>query len=250
MIGMFDSGSGGLTVLKPIIDQIPDADIVYFGDIANAPYGSRSREELSRLTIASIERLKDMGATRIVSACNSVSASLAISLFDSLDIAPDALIEMVGPTVAHFKDIRESLTLCATPATISSGIYQNAFHMIGRDVRAFALPDLAGAIERGDASAARASIIQAFGGVEWQEGEMVILACTHYPLVSDLFHEIAPQVQLFDPGVAVAKRVVSRWGSQETGTGMLRCCISKDSAVFRDLVAHLFPNKHYIIDVV
>ena len=78
MIGIFDSGSGGLTVLKAIREVMPSADILYFGDIRNAPYGEKSREELSRLTVNSIRVLQARGATSIVSACNSVSASLAV----------------------------------------------------------------------------------------------------------------------------------------------------------------------------
>ncbi|MCR4333930.1 MAG: aspartate/glutamate racemase family protein, partial [Patescibacteria group bacterium] len=143
MIGIFDSGSGGLTVLKAIRERMPSADILYFGDIKNAPYGSKSNSELSVLTVRAIELLQKRGATSIVSACNSVSASLAISLLDSLSLAPTQLIEMVGPTVHSFKNSSARLLLVATPATIQSEIYQNAFRMIGKDVEVVAIPDLA-----------------------------------------------------------------------------------------------------------
>src|ERR1700691_5454183 len=125
MIGVFDSGAGGLTVLRAIKEEMPSSDIVYFGDIKHAPYGERSRKELSELTIAAIRLLQARGATSIVSACNSVSASLAVSLYDALDLAPDRLIEMVGPTVSALRDV-EGILLAATPATNESGIYQNA----------------------------------------------------------------------------------------------------------------------------
>src|SRR3989338_11673213 len=120
MIGIFDSGSGGLTVLKAIWEQMPSADILFFGYIKNAPYGEKPREELSRLTINNIRVLQTRGATSIVSACNSVSASLAVSLFDVLGLAQQNLIEMVGPTVSYFKDFRKPILLAATPATIAS----------------------------------------------------------------------------------------------------------------------------------
>src|SRR3984885_15488343 len=99
MIGVFDSGVGGLTVLRAMRDAFPSIDVVYFGDTKNAPYGERSREELSLLTTEGIRLLLDRGATDIVSACNSTSASLAISLYDALSLSPKQLIEMVGPTV-------------------------------------------------------------------------------------------------------------------------------------------------------
>src|SRR3989344_6221172 len=123
MIGIFDSGSGGLTVLKAVREEMPSADVVYFGDIKNAPYGSRSNSELSILTVRAIELLQKRGAESIVSACNSVSASLAVSLFDALSITPTQLIEMVGPTVASFRNSDARILLCATPATIRSEVY-------------------------------------------------------------------------------------------------------------------------------
>lgn len=89
MIGVFDSGSGGLTVLKPLRALLPNADIIYFGDIKHAPYGNRTHEELTRLTVEAIQLLRARGADAIVSACNSVSASLSLSLFGTLDLAPD-----------------------------------------------------------------------------------------------------------------------------------------------------------------
>src|SRR3989338_4503180 len=134
MIGIFDSGSGGLTVLKAIRDQMPSSDVVYFGDIKNAPYGSKTNSELSVLTVRAIELLQNRGADNIVSACNSVSASLAVSLFDALSLTPPQLIEMVGPTVSSFKNSSARLLLVATPAPIQSEIYQNAFRMIGKDI--------------------------------------------------------------------------------------------------------------------
>src|ERR1700759_2624162 len=149
MIGIFDSGSGGLTVLKSIREKLPSSDIVYLGDIKNAPYGIRSRAELSRLTFAGLKVLAEQGADRIVSACNTASASLALSLFDASDLTPDRLIEMVGPTVAYFKHATAKIALVATPATIESEAYQNAFTMLGKEVSVAAIPELAGAIEFG-----------------------------------------------------------------------------------------------------
>ena len=79
MIGIFDSGSGGLTVMRAVRELLPTSDIVYFGDIAHAPYGSKSQEELSRYTAESLALLKKRGAERIISACNSASRSTSSS---------------------------------------------------------------------------------------------------------------------------------------------------------------------------
>lgn len=251
MIGIFDSGSGGLTVLRAIKKVLPSCDVLYFGDIKNAPYGSKTPEELSRFTLGALTRLHTGGARSIVSACNSVSASLAVSLFDALDIAPSELIEMVGPTVSYFKDSPLRTALCATPATIKSGIYQNAFRMIGKDIVAVAIPDLAPAIEFGKPEEEMRTLIKnAFAGVDLSNSDVLILACTHYPLIGHLFKELLPGLTIFDPAVAVAARVEKRFWPLEAGYGKMRFLISKDSEQFRGLVSKLFPGEKYSIEVV
>jgi len=250
MIGIFDSGSGGLTVLKAIREQMPSADILYFGDIKNAPYGSKSNSELSLLTVNAISLLQKRGATSIVSACNSVSASLAVSLFDTLSLDPKQLIEMVGPTVSSFKDSSARLLLTATPATIGSGIYQNAFRMIGKDVETVAIPDLASAIEFGSREEEIECIIRdAFKDVRLGEFDVLILACTHYPLVQDIFEKVFGSLQIFDPALAVGDRAKRQLGSLEAGKGTMHFIISKESQPFRDRVAGLAADSEFSIEV-
>lgn len=250
MIGIFDSGSGGLTVLKAIRERMPSADILYFGDIKNAPYGSKSNSELSVLTVHAIELLQKRGAESIVSACNSVSASLAISLFDALSLAPTQLIEMVGPTVHAFKNSSARLLLAATPATIDSEIYQNAFRMIGKDIETVAIPDLASAIEFGSPEEEIEKIIrEAFAGISLQNFDVLILACTHYPLVSHLFERVFDPMRLFDPALAVAERVKKQLWPREVGDGTTHFIISRDSQPFRDRVASLLPSGAFSIEV-
>lgn len=252
MIGIFDSGSGGLTVLKAMRDVLPSADVLYFGDIKNAPYGSKTSEELSMLTVAALQLLTAHGAKSIISACNSVSASLAVSLFDALDIAPQQLIEMVGPTVAYFKGSSAHIALCATPATVRSGIYQNAFRMVGKDIVAVPVPDLAAVIEFGKSEEEMQKCIKAaFANVSFADIDVLILACTHYPLVETLFREILPEhVTIFDPAIAVAQRVEKRFWPREAGNGTTRFLISVESPQFRGLVSKLFSQKNYSIEVV
>lgn len=250
MIGVFDSGSGGLTVLKSIREEMSSADILYFGDIKNAPYGSKSNSELSVLTARAIELLQKRGAASIVSACNSVSASLAISLFDALSLAPTQLIEMVGPTVSSFKNSKERLLLAATPATIESEIYQNAFRMIGKEIETVAIPDLAAAIEFGSPEEETERIIQdAFQNVRKEHFDLLILACTHYPLVAHLFRKTLGPLPLFDPAFAVAGRVKRQLWPREVGDGTTRFVLSKDSEQFRARVERLFPGSAASIEV-
>lgn len=250
MIGIFDSGCGGLTVLSAIKKKLPDADILYFGDTKNAPYGEKSREELFRLTGHALSILNQGGATSIVSACNSVSMSLALSLFDTLSLPSDRLIEMVGPTVRHFKGSSARIGLCATAATIESGVYQSAFRMLGKDVDAIAIPRLAGAIEAGTPEPEiRQIIADALVGRE-DAYDVFILACTHYPLVIESFAAVlAPETEIFDPATAVAEQVAEKWWPREVGDGKTRFLVSRDSRVFRRFVESLYPGGGYTIEV-
>ncbi len=233
MIGIFDSGSGGLTVLKEIRQRLPGADVVYFGDIKNAPYGVKSPEELIALTAAAIELLKSRGATHIVSACNSVSAALAVSN------APTDMIEMIEPTVAAFKQSPAKILLMATPATINAEIYQNAFKAIGIGIETLAIPELAGAIEFGQSEADIEKIISdALAKVDCSSFDTLVLGCTHYPFARAAFQKVLPETTIVDPAIAVAEKVASSFA--EEGGGSTAFLISKDSEPFRNRVQSLF----------
>ena len=251
MIGIFDSGSGGLTVLHAVRQVLPSADVVYFGDIKNAPYGSRSQEELSVLTIQALKLLEHRGATNFVSACNSVSASLALSVLDVFTEKEMQIVEMVGPTVSYFKGSNAKILLCATPATIRSGIYQNAFGMIDIPIATVACQNLAGAIEFGKSTEEiRGIILDNFKGVEMSQFDVLVLACTHYPLVMDIFAELFPNLTIFDPALAVAERVEKKFWPQEAGAGRTTFLISQASVPFKGFVERLFPHMQYTLEVV
>lgn len=251
MIGIFDSGAGGLTVLKAIRDVYPSTDVVYFGDTKNAPYGQRSRAELSAFTFAGFNFLLEHGASAIVSACNSVSASLVISLYDMLPVSKVPVIEMVGPTVSSFKGRKDRVALCATVATIESGMYQNAFRMLGKEIIAFPIPDLAGAIEKGEREAVYEGLItDALANVDQDAYDTLVLGCTHYPLVQDIFSRVSREKEIFDPAQAVAGRVLRDLWPREMGYGKTTFYISSDSQQFRAFVAQLLPGEESSINVV
>ncbi|MDG1949259.1 MAG: aspartate/glutamate racemase family protein, partial [bacterium] len=148
MIGIFDSGSGGLTVASAIRKRAPMLDIIYFGDIANAPYGSRSDEELQQLTLKGIQLLREHGAQEIVSACNSISAKVIRPMAQLMGSNHSSIVEMVGPTAVAAAVLGEKKWVgIATPATVESQMYQEAFKMLGMNIEMIACPNLAGTIE-------------------------------------------------------------------------------------------------------
>lgn len=248
MIGIFDSGAGGLTVLRAIKEEMPSSDIIYFGDIKHAPYGERSRKELSELTVNAIRLLQKRGATSIVSACNSVSASLAVSLYDALALAPDRLIEMVGPTVSALRSV-DGILLAATPATIESGIYQNAFSLVGKDIATLPLAGLAGAIEFGREQEVEEIIMKAFQNIQLGSYRVLVLACTHYPLALGAFRKAIGDSPIFDPANAVAARVKTQLWPREVGEGKLQVVLSAENPAFRAHLSALNLDRGAMIEV-
>jgi glutamate racemase len=251
MIGIFDSGIGGLSVARALRAVFPSADILYFGDTKHAPYGEKSADELARLTVDGLRMLHERGATSIVSACNSVSTSLAVSLVDAFDLPADAVIEMVGPTVASLRNFRGRILLAATTATVRSGIYQNAFRMIGTEIDAVPVPHLAGAIERGASREEQDSIVRAaLSGMPVHTYDALVLGCTHYPFAVDSFRAVVGDMQIIDPAEAVAARAVKRLWPREVGNGTAHFLLSADTPAFREKVATLFPEFVHFIEVI
>ncbi|MBU6323816.1 MAG: aspartate/glutamate racemase family protein [Patescibacteria group bacterium] len=251
MIGVFDSGSGGLSVLYALRQRLPSVDVLYFGDIRNAPYGTRTHEELSALTVDALRLLAKRGASRIVSACNSVSATLALSLVDALELAPSELIEMVGPTVAYMRGEPGKALVLATPATVRAGMYRQAFRMAGKEAEEVAIPELAAAIEFGASEEELERIIrEALARVAPDSFGSVLLACTHYPLALPVFRRVlGKDARIVDPALIVAERIERQWWPKETGEGRTRFLISKDSEPFRRYVARWFPKDAENIEV-
>ncbi len=246
MIGLFDSGSGGLSVLSALRKCAPRADIAYFGDIKNAPYGIRSSAELAALTVAGIEILKSMGATEIVSACNSVSQSV-------LDGAAGDMpyVEMSAPTASYMRVHQGARTLLiATPATVDSRMYEKALGGVVLD--SLAIAELAGAIEFGRSREEITHIVQsAFAERRGEKYDCLILGCTHYPLVRDVIEKEAQGLgnpAIIDPAESVADVVARRFDVE--GSGTCAFAISAESPEFRRRVAELFPDTRYTIEVV
>lgn len=248
MIGLFDSGSGGLSVLAALRARAPDADIAYFGDIAHAPYGTKTAQELITLTEEGIAILKKMGATEIVSACNSVAASVLAGAAGTTPV-----IEMTRPTARGMQAYKGArVLLIATSATIGSHIYEHALEGLV-ELDSLAIPELAGAIEFGVADAEVEKIVRAALNTK-KEGkyEYLLLGCTHYPLVLPIIEAEARSVfdgvQCINPAGFVAEEAVRTFNC--TGTGALRFRISKDSGPFRARVHELFPDGRYTIECV
>ncbi len=235
MIGIYDSGSGGLTVLRELRQRAPEADIVYFGDLKNAPYGNKSREELGALTVLGIQKLIDEGATQIISACNSVSVSIVLPMFEILELPHANIIEMVGPTVSSFKSTPACPLVLATRATVESAVYQSGFNALGIQASAIAIPDLVQHIESGaPVTTLHDTIRTALTPLAGMSYTHIVLGCTHFPLIRGVFeavfNELGIDAILVDPAESVVDTVEQRFTL--TGAGGTFVHTSKQSSIF------------------
>ncbi len=253
MIGVFDSGMGGLSVVRALRVRAPLADIVYFGDIANMPYGTKDVQTLERLTIDAMRLLRREGATHLVSACNSISAAVVRPMLELFGVKESSIVEMVGPAALALAALKpRKVAVAATIATVASGIYQKHLEDLGLRVEMIASPDLAQAIEFGHSPASvRKAIREIVQRAVEQDCDLLMLGCTHYPLVYSCFEEVVQEMDVplgvFDPADAVAEHVLSMYGAE--GSRRLRCLISKDSAVFRARVHAYFPEAQIVLTV-
>ncbi|GAB08137.1 glutamate racemase [Gordonia araii NBRC 100433] len=218
-IGIFDSGVGGLTVARAIIDQLPDEDVVYIGDTANGPYGPLTIGEVRRHALAIGDELATRGVKAIVIACNTASAAC---LRDARErYAPIPVIEVVLPAVRRAVATTKSgrIGVIGTQATVASRAYEDAF-AAARDaqITSVACPKFVDFVERGITSG-RQILGLAQGYLEpLQEADVdtLVLGCTHYPLLSGV-------VQL-----AMGDEVTLVSSAEETAKDVLRVLTEED----------------------
>lgn len=210
MIGIFDSGIGGLTVVKEISKQLPDYNIVYFGDVANLPYGNKSAEKIIEYAIKNTEFLIKQGAKIIVVACNTASAVATDELKKKFDVPIFGVIE---PAVEKaIKVSKDRIGVIGTRGTINSKIYEQKILEKNRDLKVFQkeCPLLVPLIEENWSEKRETKMIvkKYLHNLKEQEIDTLILGCTHYPLLKDLIQiKIGRRVQIVDSAVEVAKKV-------------------------------------------
>ena len=210
-IGVFDSGVGGLTVLKALMERLPVESTVYLGDTARVPYGTKSSEVVTKYSLANAAILLDHGVKLLVVACNTASAVALPALRDRLPI-PVVGVITPGATVAAATTKNGHIAVIGTPGTIHSGAYQRALaaERADLDVRAMACPLFVPLAEEGWTEGEVPRLVAAeYLGKGFLTGvDTLVLGCTHYPLLSRIIQDVAgPGVTLVDSAKATAERV-------------------------------------------
>lgn len=211
MIGIFDSGVGGMTVAKAIEEALPDLRLIYFGDLAHSPYGSKSRETICRYSRHNTDFLIRQGAQLIVIACNS-AASVATE--EVKDNYPVPVFEVISPAVrlAAAATRNRRIGVIGTRATISSAIYEKEIEKIlpASTVHSQACPLLVPLVEEGWINKRETKMIlrRYLDPMKRRQVDTLVLGCTHYPLLKHLIQpRIGKKVKVIDSSHAVANEL-------------------------------------------
>ena len=226
-IGVFDSGVGGLTVLKAIRDVLPNEDLVYLGDTARLPYGTKSPASIIRYATQATDKLREQPLKVLVIACNTATAVAHEALAESLEPVP--VLGVVGPggrAAVTAKPAGSHLVL-ATEATVRLGAYSAAIKKADPDarVREHACELLVALAEEGwtDGSIVRATI-ERYLDEATSDGyapDTIILGCTHFPILRDAIADVAgPDILVVDSASTTAANVadvLEAFGRTESG---------------------------------
>ena len=222
-IGLFDSGMGGLTVFKALAERLPHEDLLYLGDTARLPYGTKGRDTIIRYTLKAAQKLVDMGVKMLVIACNTATSAALEAVREQFAPLPVMGVVAPGAQAAAQASTNGHIVVVATEATIAGGAYQQAISRIrpeaivtGRACTLFVpLAEegwMSGPIVEGVASRYLADIFSP--NCKWDTGDTsaapdtLLLGCTHFPMLQEaLQNVVGPQVRIVDSAATTALRV-------------------------------------------
>ncbi len=208
-IGVFDSGVGGLTVVRALMERLPFENIVYFGDTARVPYGVKSVETICRFAREITEFLLGRGVKLLIVACNTMAA-VAREEITGLSSVPVLNVIEAGAAAAVAATKKKYVGVIGTPATINSNAYARAIHLCDPGIRIFsqACPLFVPLVEEGwlDHEVTRLTAREYLKPVVCHEIDTLVLGCTHYPLLKPLLQEIVGRgIALVDSADAMAE---------------------------------------------
>lgn len=243
-IGVFDSGVGGLTVLKELMETLPNERFIYFGDTARVPYGDKSEETLIRYVLECAEFLLGKEIKTLVIACNTASA-YALEPLRQLSSVPVVGVIEPGAKAASLKTNNKKIAVLATKATVRSQVYIKAIQRFLPDAEILSLPCplLVPFIEEKlfEHPALKILLKEYLASAKEQNIDTALLGCTHYPLIRNLVEkELGSTVSVIDSAKAVSNNVIellSNFGllSKTLKSERLQVYVSDDPNRFRDI---------------
>lgn len=206
-VGVFDSGVGGISVLRDLRALMPDEDFIYFGDGANAPYGEKSSGEIRVLAWNVVEKLLDRGIKALVIACNTATAAAAPLIRERLDMPVVAMEPALKPASACAHGGK--VVVMATPLTLSLDKFKRLMSEYGRDALPMPCPGLMDMVERGMVDGPEMD--EYLAGVREKIGDVrvdaVVLGCTHYVFLRTAVERTFPGAQVIDGNGGTARQL-------------------------------------------
>ena len=233
-IAVFDSGMGGISVLKELVSVLPNENFIYFGDTANAPYGVKSVIEVRDLTFAAYEMLRSKGIKAFVIACNTATSAAVASLREEY---PSDIIVGVEPALKPAVKCCENPTVAvlATPLTLKEEKFALLLDKFGTDARVipFACPGLVEFVERGEVSGERlhSFLDELLSPLKREKLDAIVLGCTHYPFVkAEISSVLGENVKIFDGSLGTAQNTRRRLEE----SGLLNDGCERGNVIFID----------------
>src|SRR5262245_28250814 len=212
VIGVFDSGFGGLTVLHELKKVLPGADYLYFGDTAHLPYGAKSVRTVAKYAIASAHFLEQRGIEMLVVACNTATALAFDEIRAAVKVPVVGVVEPGSHRAAQISKTKKAAVI-ATDATVASHAYQRALKRLGVEATEQACPLFVPLVEEGwvehpvTEQVAHIYMDQIFHDGA-RDSDVLVLGCTHYPLIRHLLRRVVPpQVEIVDSAESTAAEV-------------------------------------------
>jgi glutamate racemase len=244
-IGVFDSGFGGLTVLKSIRSLLPSEDIIYLGDTKRAPYGSRSPEQIREFTRDILTFMKRKNVKLAVAACNSITVHLG-DLPNEFDFEVIGMSRGLKTAVSLTK--ANKVGVLATIATVGSNKHKNEAQEMNLAIEIFpkACPEFAQLVE---AEQLNGEVVEGYAAeyltpLKDAGVDTMILACTHYPFLSPVIKKFMPAAHLVDPGVETAELVkeslLKKGLLKSGGQGYDKMYFTADLERVRRMVGHIY----------
>lgn len=257
-IGIFDSGLGGLTVLREIIKCLPSEDYIYFGDSKRAPYGTKSRETITNFAFQDARFLLDKGVKALVVACNTISSNSIDDIRNNFEVP---VIEVIGPGsrtgVSTTKNGK--VAVIGTEATVASKAYVKKIHEINSDIKVFqkSCPLFVPIAEEGrhlwDSEIALLAARMYLEEMLETGADVLILGCTHYPLLKKVISRVlGNRMKIVDSAKSTASELVSIFNdnAENNGKGKVSIFTSDSREKFLPMCRAILGNEDFTVEQV
>lgn len=246
-IGLFDSGVGGLTVLRTLLRSFPNERFLYLGDTARAPYGTKPRQDICRFSLDNSQFLLEQNCKIIVVACHTSSAHALPHLQETL---PIPVLGMIDPAIEALMQATRNQTvgLLATPGTIASNVYQAKIQALYPHTRVTSIgcPLFVPLAEEGlfDHPAAEPIARHYLSSLQGRNIDALLLACTHYPLFRRILQEIlGPTITLIDPAERCARHLQQHLRPTSQRSPSVQFFTTASPEKFRQIASHFLGTS-------